>query len=420
MNERKGRRIKSDAGSRVGLIILALLLVPVLVGDPQENSSIYLIMGFSGVGFALLFFKQNQICKSRALLLVAFFALAFIQLLGCFAADSMSVIRYPIYTISIGIFVVVAISILDEVKPLPMFAICFCGMGVLLYRVIRANGSEDIGNSLAGMAVFICVVLTFAGIKYFTNKKKSKIELADLWYGWKKKFFTVAIIVTLISFLLIIYESHARSALFVLIIIFSAFIILSFWKPKRRTLILLFWFCVAFGIFGIAAYINIHRFDWYSYLNFYSVELFGKNIDTSRPLLWSMSIEALGDNWLIGLGTGFLPSFGRFNEVSFHNSYLQVLVPNGVLALACLILIFFFIWRELASYADDVLVRLVLAAFIGILVYNCFEATLLFNKLSIGFLEWFVLSLGVARCLKLKDICPLENKQITKKEDRWL
>lgn len=419
VSTREERRTKNNTGSRVGIIILGLLLVPVLVGDPQENSSIYLIMILSCAGFVLLFFKKQRICKSQALILVTFLVLAFIQLLGCFAADSMSAIRYPIYTISIGIFVVVSVSILDEVNPLAMLVVCFCCMGILLYRVILARDSEDLGNSLAGMAVFICVVLIFSGIKYSNYIKSAKPERHSSSRDWKKKIIVVAMIIALLFFLVVIYESHARSALFVLLIIFSAFIILTLWRPKRRTLISLFWFCVVLGILGIAAYINVREFDWYSYLNYYSVEFFGKNIDTSRPLLWSMSIGALRDNWLIGLGTGFLPSFGHFTEVSFHNSYLQILVPNGVLALICLICIFFFIWRELASCADDALVRLILAAFIGILIYNCFEATLLSNKLSIGFLEWFVLSMGVARSLKLKTGYVSENTIVTTKENKW-
>lgn len=417
LNGKKEHREKNNAGSKIGLIILGLLLVPVLVGDPQENSSIYLIMILSCTGFVLLFFNKQHICKSQAFILVTFLVLAFIQLLGCFAADSMLVIRYPVYTISIGIFVIVSISILDEVNPLAMLVVCFCCMGVLLYRAVFVRGSEDLGNSLAGMAVFVCVVLFFSGIKYSDYIKSAKPERHSSSRDWKKKIIVVAMIIALLFFLVVIYESHARSALSVLLIIFSLFILLTLWKPKRKTLIFLFWFCIALGILGIAAYINVREFGWYSYLNDYSVELFGKNIDTSRPLLWSMSIEALGDNWLTGLGTGFLPSFGRFTDVSFHNSYLQILVPNGIVALVCLILIFFFIWRELASCADDVLVRLVISAFIGILVYNCFEATLLSNKLGVGFLEWFVLSMGVARSLKLKDVYLSEKKLQRKRKD---
>lgn len=398
---RKTHKAKQNV---IGLIVWLLLLVPLLVGDPQQNVTIYIVAGLSLAAFLALYFRKNQINKIQAKILILFLAVVFIQLLGCLAAGSFSVIRYPVYTLCIAVFVVVGIALFDDINPFAMLLACLFSIGVLFYRAVLNDNSEDVGNSLAGMGVYLCVMMTYSGISCINEGKRNKTYKGGEARGFKEKCRAAIIIVSIGCSCVAIYETQSRTSLFTLLIIAGVFILLSVLKPKKGVLLGLFWILVIFIAIGIVAYINIDNFGWYSTLNVYSVDLFGKNIDSSRPLLWGMSINALGQNWLTGIGTGFLPAYGPFTDVSFHNSYLQLLIPNGVVSLICLILIFYFMWESMAENIDDLLVRLIFAALVGILVYNCFESTLLFNKLSIGFMEWFLLALGVARSLKLSKV----------------
>lgn len=385
----------------IGLFVWFLLLVPLLVGNPQQNITIYMITGLSLVSFVALYFRKNRINKTQTKILILFLTVVFIQLLGCLAAGSFLVIRYPIYTLSIAVFVVVGIALFDDIKPYAMLLICLFSISLFFYRAVLNDNSEDVGNSLAGMGVYLCVMTVYSGISCVNARKRSKKYKGDKTKGFKEKCLLVLIITSVGCSCVAIYETQSRTSLFTLFIIAGVYVLLSVWKPKKRTLLVLFWILVIFVAIGIVAYINVDNFGWYATLNAYSVDFFGKNIDSSRPLLWGMSINALGQNWLTGVGTGFLPAYGPFTDVSFHNSYLQLLIPNGMLALICLILIFYFMWESMANNIDDLLVRLILASLVGILIYNCFESTLLFNKLSIGLMEWFLLALGVARSLKL-------------------
>ena len=97
---------------------------------------------------------------------------------------------------------------------------------------------------------------------------------------------------------------------------------------------------------------------------------------------------------LFGKGTGTLPSFRHYT--SFHNSYIQLLVQNGLIALIVLVIILKQIWNEISDECHEDVCLMSIAIFVGIIVYNSFECTLLQNKIFLGICEWIVLCIGLA------------------------
>ena len=73
------------------------------------------------------------------------------------------------------------------------------------------------------------------------------------------------------------------------------------------------------------------------------------------------------------------------------------------MGLALLMGALYFIWSVLAKHADDPAVCFGIAVFVGILIYNCFECTLLSNKVALGLIQWFALALACQRALALRE-----------------
>lgn len=132
------------------------------------------------------------------------------------------------------------------------------------------------------------------------------------------------------------------------------------------------------------------------------MEVFGKNLDSSRPYLWSSELSRLKNDFFVGLGTGVLPQLERYAVSSFHNTYIQLLMQNGLIGLICLLVYLNVLWKTIASYIDAKLGKLLLAVLVGILIYNCFEVTLLSNKIFVGIVQWYGLVVGI-RILKNRE-----------------
>ena len=149
------------------------------------------------------------------------------------------------------------------------------------------------------------------------------------------------------------------------------------------------------GLLTTYFYINIKEIYFYEFFDSISYNLFGKFLDSSRPFLWSESLKILsGWQYFIGAGTGKLPEIARFENSSFHNTYLQLFIQNGILGLIALIAVFKKLWNLIISNEIDEMSYLVISIFIGVIIYNCFETTLLQNKTFLGIVEWLTISIG--------------------------
>ena len=134
-------------------------------------------------------------------------------------------------------------------------------------------------------------------------------------------------------------------------------------------------------------------------------ELFGKNIDSSRSYLWNESLKILSDwQYLLGMGTGKLPEVERYKSSSFHNSYLQLLMQNGLLGLMVLMMLFRKLWNLVIRTQIDDIVYFAISIFIAIIIYNCFETTLFQNKTFLGITEWVALGICYQCIIRYREL----------------
>ena len=377
----------------ISSIIWILISLKIFSLDVSRNIIDYLIFGLTCI--VVIFSISKVINKESLPIIILFIILILLQIIGLFQLSTFFSFTNIISTICVCFFI---LSISESNISIQSEYMHFIFLISLIRMVITAsNGNINLGNTLPGCTVFFSYAYL---VSIFMNKNKHHMG----------KYFILYIIINMIS-IYICLKSNSRTALFIIPIISIFFIFYIFIWKERSTLPIFFTLLCALIII-IVLYSNIHKFSWYDKLNVWSSSIFGKNLDSSRVNLWLTSIREL-EWWqfIIGSGTGRLPSIARYDTSSFHNSYLQLLMQNGILGLICLVLIFYNIWKKLDKYSYDLVIKLVLSIFSGIMIYNCFESTLLQNKIFIGIIEWFILCCGIIR---VKQLDLIENYKINR------
>lgn len=204
----------------------------------------------------------------------------------------------------------------------------------------------------------------------------------------------------LINFLLclvLIFLSSSRTPLLMLVCFLINVFVLNKMFVTYKLRKLLFLIYILLLVMAIYFYINVDKWSFYQFINELSVKYFGKNINSGRPKIWVETIKNIKDDWLFGVGH-VEHAYGN----SGHNQFIQLLGDNGVVGLVIFIIFLSVIWRKLAEYGNDKIVRICMALMLSFVVYNCFEVTLLQNKFALGCLEWLVIGIGLNRCKKLK------------------
>lgn len=165
---------------------------------------------------------------------------------------------------------------------------------------------------------------------------------------------------------------------------------------KFKVYFILFVLCL---FVGLTIYCYIDKFGFYDQINYYSEVLFNKNINSGRPALWKNELSRINvDNMLLGIGTGTLPTMERYIGTSFHNSFIQMIIQNGVVFFCVFLLLIYYIVCQFERKKADPAISFCYAVVLGCMLYNCFETTLLQNKISIGIVQWAIIALGIARC----------------------
>lgn len=243
-------------------------------------------------------------------------------------------------------------------------------------------------NTITGCMVFLFLLLTLILHERYLRNHQNKRGLGIM---TAIRFSICMMPAVIFSFL-----CASRTALFVSILLVVLFCLFYFFDFKPSTYKKLFTVMLIFIVLGLTLYINAKDYKWYESLNVISQQYFGKNIDSSRSYLWQTSLAQLkGTDWIWGLGTGIKPFIPRYANSSFHNSFIQTLMQNGVIGLSCVVFIFWIIWTNIVKIEVRPLRALFMSAFVAVVLYNCMECCLLQNKSFLGMIQWSILSLGV-------------------------
>ena len=313
---------------------------------------------------------------------LAMLCLAAIQLTGLFFVGDFFAIRYVFFVIAIAVFACCFVS--GSLKPNANFVV---GLGVAAISArfifyLFDDSSLDLKNTLSGILVFVIAYMVYChtrdcdeqGVGFFRPRIRAG-----------------ALLVSVVLAIVMIDIAKSRTALIVFLIIALTFMLLIKAKPSPKTLKIAFFVFIGLLFAALFIYANAKSFGWYDFLNGYSVRIFGKNIDSSRSALWMQALDSLSSNYVFGLGTGVQPE-GSFAGKSFHNSFLQLLVENGIVGLLVFLAALYFLWAQISESPYPKSRAAAIAIFSGIIIYNCFESTLLCNKLSLGFIEWLLIA----------------------------
>ena len=386
----KGGRLGS---AEVGSVAWLALILPLVVEVPYGNLIVLLgVIVLCGLLFIRKSWEGMRFDADTVPFAVSMLALAAVQLFSCFDASSALALRFFVYSLGTVVFVALIANRMVEFNA--DFILVTGALAILVCLLEGMMGIRDVvyQNTVSGTLSFCCMGVLMA---FMENRAAAKNPGGI--FHWRFGM----VMCSFVGSVAFILASQSRTALFVLGIMAAFLIILRMSKPNRRflnTFFLIFIGCVVVFLF---VYAHAKDFGWYADLNEYSQLLFGKNIDSSRGGLWEQSLRRVQGSELFGLGADASP-VGVYEGRSFHNSFVQAYVQNGLVGLLCLISALFALWRIMASAASDPVVSVALAVLVGVVVYNCFESTLLSNKLSLGYLQWCLLALGVARSLAVR------------------
>ncbi|WP_066495988.1 O-antigen ligase family protein [Abyssisolibacter fermentans] len=121
-----------------------------------------------------------------------------------------------------------------------------------------------------------------------------------------------------------------------------------------------------------------------------------------RIKVWSITLDIIRDNWLTGVGFGYLPFKSTFvkyirtmNVYHSHNMYLETFSEMGILGILSLIFLIFIVFKYsiIAIKKSDAYISTLgagaLAAFASILFHGLFENVLYLPRIIITF--WIVI-----------------------------
>lgn len=350
----------------------------------------YLVWIVSCVIFIIKVTHKYTSDESKLLLLFALLVL--IQAIGCLQNLSIFSLRNLISS-TMTMVLLTVLFILSKIKRSKLFNIFY--FLTLVISLSVSIGFQRLGNTLPACIVFLTVGFLLYNIKYYQMINKEKI------YNVIKKlrylFFSIPIAATLY----ITFHAESRSSLAVLFIIICSNFIFQLLEVNKTFLNRIFLCILIIITFSLIIYINLTKFSWFKDLNFYSQLYFDKNINSGRDYIWSYTFSNM-EWWqfIIGCGTGKLPAITRYAESSFHNTFIQLFVQNGIIGLSILIAILRYIWNLILANNSIKDARLSICIFIGVIIYNCFECTLIANKAFLGSIQWILLAIAADNKLK--------------------
>lgn len=380
-------RIKSEDF----LDLVGILLILFMGLFPSISSKIaYFHFAVIALILALVFLTGlfNLSCKKEKIFqILLFYVLILISLFGCIKGSGDFAVRNVGALICLTLFIIWYTNreTYHLNKDFLFFLFTIYLIIVLLLFKLVPQILDKTGNLYAG---FICFI-SCCGMMIYMQQENKKHN--SLW---------VALYVILTIYLL--FVTRGRTGLGTYIFIWGFYLGTKKLqnKKKYRRLFYIYVLCL---VAVIVFYIYLPTFSWYRDVNKYSLLLFNKNLNSSRGGLWLNELARLEDGtWLTGLGTGTLPAMERYSKSSFHSSFIQIMMQNGIIGLICLVFIFYGFWKQFAFYLEDNSIRYAGAILLGIMLYNCFEVTLLQNKISVGISEWFILCRAISRIDFLK------------------
>lgn len=205
--------------------------------------------------------------------------------------------------------------------------------------------------------------------------------------------------ITFIFGFLTMLGSDARSALLSGLIGFTTYLSWKFLTKNKFQFSLFILIVLSALLAFVFVYSRLPEWEHFLYFENLMLQYTGKSLMSGRQFLWGPILPIIGEHPWFGHGPGVTAGDVLFVNHSLHNLYLQITLQNGYLGISIFMMLLFTIWMTFWVARKDKTVKLVGTFFIAILVHQSFEITLTQNQLSIGLMQWFIISIGISQAL---------------------
>jgi hypothetical protein len=193
---------------------------------------------------------------------------------------------------------------------------------------------------------------------------------------------------------LLIFMTNSRTVLLSIIVIFVSFSILKYSKVFSK----LFFILLSGNFVFFSIYVFLAKSSIADTINKISYKFTNKYFFSGREVIWREVVDYGITSPLIGhkVGIGVQEYIPNAHYYHVHNQYLQIFIESGLLGLLCFILLLFLIWNQYLNNLHSHYVKWSACFFLGLLVYQNTEMSLFFNLLTIGLIQWLIISIGVS------------------------
>lgn len=278
------------------------------------------------------------------------------------------------------LFAFIVSSLVWKKSSIKAFSLLFYAIFPILLSYIISEKEGINTNSLGTYALF----LSFFPALYIVSYRKLKSSRLLILFG--------AVLTT-------IFLSGTRS---VMLSVVFGIITLAVWKfiSKNKTFFKLYFLSILAFIFTYT--VVYPRLDKilvnFNQYNYFIIEHTGKGILSGRDRLWSFLIDVIAQKPLIGHGSGAIISDFMRTTLSAHNLYLQIALQVGLIGVTILAIFLLQIWKVFWVNRYDPKVILAACYYVGILIYQVNEISLLQNDPAVNLLQWLTIGLGLSYC----------------------
>ncbi|MBO0602546.1 O-antigen ligase family protein [Sporosarcina sp. E16_3] len=379
---------------KISTLIISVIFVLMLIGTLNATSTKLSVLGLFSLslttGLAMLylvlhFTVSKKVNKTHVILISISAAFMGVSLIGLFGNIQKSgLINLIQFALCIGFTLFLSLINWDRYKILTLGKIA--SVFILIHFFIWAStGFESAFSSIYANPNLIGPYMLF--MLFFI-----------IWARWHSNYSFFYNTVFILGALTMI-GSDARSSLLSGLIAFFTYLSWRFLAESKIRFSLFILIVLLFILALIFFYSQLPTWKHYLYFESIMLEYTGKSLMSGRQFLWGPILPVIGEHPWFGYGPGVQAGDVMFVNHSLHNLFLQITLQNGYLGLTLFLALLISIWMIFWGARKDRTVKLVGAFFIATLIHQTFEIALIQNQLSIGLMQWFIISIGISQVL---------------------
>ncbi|MRI84622.1 hypothetical protein GIY09_01760 [Aerococcaceae bacterium WS4759] len=195
----------------------------------------------------------------------------------------------------------------------------------------------------------------------------------------------------------ILWFSSARALLVAFMVTFGVIVIWNF-IIKNRTIYNLFFAIILVICFSfIVIYPNLDSIlpnfnSWDSLM----IRFTGKRLLSGRNTLWKFALQLISEKPFWGHGSGAKLSDYFSSQLEAHNLYINIAFQVGIIGILTFVVGLWMLWNQFWENYKSPRVKISAGYFVGIIIYQMFEITILQSGFERGVLPWIIFGMGLS------------------------